>query len=388
MILGGGASGLICAIRAARFGLKVAILEHNELVGKKLLASGGGRCNFTNLEMSSDHFISENRHFTKSALARFNPSDFIEILNANDVEYIEEMEGQLFCKKTSKDIQSMLEKNARKLDIEIITSCEISSARYENYFTITTSLGEFESRKLVVATGGLSYKALGASEIGFKIAESFGHGITKLSPALTPIILGNDSPINFSELAGTSCFARVSTGKQIFTNDILFTHRGLSGPAILQISSYWSSGKAIFLDLLPELNILEELKSMRDLGNGLTPKKILSEHLPRKLARELTRDLEEKRIDQHSNRELEIIAKRIHNLKIIPKGTADYEKAEVTRGGIKTDKISSKNMESRIIPGLFFIGEVIDVTGKLGGYNLHWAWASGWACGESLARAL
>lgn len=384
IILGGGAAGLMCAIEASRRGLDVTMLEHNNRVGKKLLASGGGRCNFTNLNMSATHFISQNKHFVKSALARFTPNDFIEILNENGVEYVEEKNGQLFCKKSSLEIISMLEECAKTLGVTMITGCEIKSARRENNFIVSTSMGDFESKSLVVATGGLSYKELGASDIGYKIALSFGHEITKPCPALTPFILGGSATIEVSELAGVSCPAKVCIGKRCFTDDILFTHRGLSGPAILQISSHWSPGDQILLDLLPDFDIFEKLKTIRNSGGAATLKTLISKHLPNRLAKELTKNLDQKRIDQHSDKELTSIASKIHKLVLTPDNIDGYDKAEVTKGGVNTKEISSQTMESKTTSSLFFVGEVIDVIGELGGYNLHWAWASGHACGESI----
>jgi predicted Rossmann fold flavoprotein len=386
IILGGGAAGLMSAIEAGHRSLSVIILEHNDRLGKKLLASGGGRCNFTNLKMSAAHFISENKHFSKSALARFSPSAFIDILDENGIGYVEEKNGQLFCKKTSSDIVSLLEAHAKSFGVEMIVSCEVSGVRHDKKFVVTTSSGEFESKSLVVATGGLSYKELGASDIGFKIARSFGHKITKLSPALTPFILDESAPIETSTLAGVSCSARVCVGKQCFTDDILFTHRGLSGPAMLQISSHWSQGDKLSIDLLPGQDIFEELKTIRNSGGAATIKTLLSHHLPNRLAKELSKNLDEKRIDQYSDKELHSISTSLHNLSITPRKIDGYEKAEVTRGGINTDEISSQTMESKLKPNLFFVGEVIDVTGELGGYNLHWAWASGHACGRNIQQ--
>ncbi len=377
IIIGGGAAGLFCAIQAGKRGLKTLITEHNSEVGRKILISGGGRCNFTNKEVYANNFISQNPHFCKSALARYTPQDFIELVKSYKIQFYEKKLGQLFCKESSRQIVEMLLAECQKAKVEIRLSCEVKEVEKGENFTIQTNQGIFESESLVMATGGLSFPKIGATDFGYKIARQFGLKIVETRPSLVPLIFANQ---NFGKLAGVSVDSIVKTGKREFRENILFTHRGLSGPAILQISNYWHKEKPISIDLLPENNALEILEKNAQSKQNLD--NFLGKYLPNRFAESFVQN--HNPINQIGKKEREKIAESLNNWQVLFNETEGYHKAEVTLGGVDTNELSSQTMESKRVKGLYFIGEVIDVTGWLGGYNFQWAWASGFACGESM----
>ncbi len=383
IIIGAGASGMMCAIECGKRGRSVIVLDHASKIGKKLRISGGGNCNFTNINMSPTNFISSNPHFCKSALSRFTPDDFISLLEKHGVKYEEREQGQLFCVKSGEEIIRMLDKESNDAGVNIILNCRILDVKKEESFIVSTNHGVFESESLVIATGGVSYRRTGASGIGHRIAKQFGLKVTELKPALVPFIFSPEDLKIFGELSGISVDAAIKCDKTEFRGSVLFTHRGLSGPAILQVSSYWREGDAVVIDLLPDIDIYgffiskQQSKSKIDLHN------LLSQYLPSRLAKIwCVSNIQSKPVNQYNEKELKGIAHRVHNWEIVPSSTEGFETAEVTLGGIDTNELSSKTMESKKLKGLFFTGEVIDVTGQLGGYNLHWAWASGFVAGQ------
>ncbi len=383
-MIGGGAAGLFCALTAGQRGRSVLLLEHAEKAGKKILISGGGRCNFTNLHTAPDHFISRNPNFHKSALARFTPHDFIEMVKRHKIAYHEKKLGQLFCNDSSQQIVQMLLDECRRARVELRTNCQVQSVdKLSQTFAVDTNQGRFESESLVVATGGLSIPKMGATDFGHRLARQFGLKVLQTKPALVPFTLAEQDRNVFTPISGISVDALVSLGHRQFRENILITHQGLSGPAILQISSYWNSSEAIAIDLLPDGNAEELLAAERDSLKEL--KTLLGQYWPQRFAQAWTQiQVESKPMRQYSNKELRAIAEKIHRWQITPNGTEGYRKAEVTAGGVDTDELSSKTMESRRIAGLFFIGEVVDVTGHLGGFNFQWAWASSFAAGQAV----
>ncbi|HET6513670.1 MAG TPA: NAD(P)/FAD-dependent oxidoreductase [Thermodesulfovibrionales bacterium] len=381
-IIGAGAAGLMCAIAAGRRGRSVVVLDHGERIGNKIRVSGGGRCNFTNANISHENYLSCNPHFCKSALSRFTPHDIIEMLRRHNFGYHEREKGRLFCKGSSLGVVTMLRRECIEAGGEIRLKCRILNIEKKGLFAVATSLGCFQSESLVIATGGLSYAGLGATDFGYRTAEEFGIAVTELQPALVPFTFNAGDLNLFRELSGIPIDAAVSCGDKRFRENILFTHRGMSGPAILQISLYWERGDSILIDLLPERDANELFTArrksrteMRNLLAGFLPKRFVERWLDFSTIRS-------KPICQYAEKELRSIAHQLHNWEVRPAGTEGYEKAEVTSGGVSTDELSSKTMEARKVHGLFFIGEVVDVTGQLGGYNLHWAWASGYAAGQ------
>lgn len=381
IIIGAGASGLMCAIEAGKRGRSVLVLDHAERSGKKIRVSGGGRCNFTNTDIRPDNYISNNPHFCKSALARFTPHDFIAILERYDISYYEKEVGQLFCKESSGEIVTMLQHECRKAGVEIRLHCRIEDVKKNDLFSLQTSQGTFEADSLVVATGGISYPQIGATDIGYRIAKQFGINVTSLRPALVPFTFAPEDRKLAEEMSGISFPASVNCSGQVFKGDILFTHKGLSGPAILQASSYWDPGDDIRINLLPDIDAHELFISRRQ-GN-MEMKNLIAEHIPRRFALKWCEIyIQSKPVNQYSDKDLRVIADKLHRWTIKPAGTEGYKTAEVTLGGVDTEELSSKTMEAKKVPGLYFTGEVIDVTGQLGGYNLHWAWASGFAAGQ------
>jgi predicted Rossmann fold flavoprotein len=380
LVLGAGAAGLMCAIEAGKRGRKVAILERSERAGKKILISGGGRCNFTNLYCQPENFICGNAHFAKSALARYTPADFIALLETHGIPYHEKTLGQLFCDRSARDITEMLEAEGRAAGIKVFLNTRISEIKRTNEFEVSTESSEFRAPALVVATGGLSIPKMGATPFGYDVARQFGLKIQKTRPALVPLVFGPNDQKQYCDLAGVSAEVIASTNGQSFRENMLITHRGLSGPAILQISSYWEKGRQIRVDLAPDRNVLataskakvQDVTSARSAFQGILPKRFA------------TRWLELHAPATWSNQTLEQTENQIHEWSILPVDTEGYEKAEVTAGGVDTNELSSRTMESKKTPGLFFIGEVVDVTGQLGGYNFQWAWASGAAAGRAL----
>ena len=340
VVIGAGAAGLMCAIGAGKRGRSVALLERNESAGKKIRISGGGRCNFTNLYTTPENFISENVNFHKSALSRFTPDDFIRIVRQHRIAYHEKKLGQLFCDGTSQQIINMLLKECKDARVQVYLDCLVTNIRKERMFELETNQGEFQCQSLVIATGGLSVPKIGATDFGYKIARQFGLPVRSLRPGLVPFTLAGDEAQSLRELSGVSLEAKVSSGRVSFDENVLFTHRGLSGPAVLQISSYWTPGAAVLIE--PREKPRRFVQKWRELYGPSS-------------------------MDQWS---------------LVPSGTEGYPKAEVTVGGIDTKALSSKTMEVRSVPGLYFIGEVVDVTGQLGGFNFQWAWASGFVAGQ------
>jgi predicted Rossmann fold flavoprotein len=381
IVIGAGASGLMCAIEAGKRGRSVLVLDHAESAGKKIRISGGGRCNFTNLHMDPEKYSSLNPHFCKSALARFTPQDFISMLERYHIQYYEKEKGQLFCRKNSLEVLRMLREEAEKAGVQMRLKCKVSDVVKEERFRVITNQGMFESEALVVATGGLSFPGLGATGLGHRIARLFGLHVTPLSPGLVPFEFNRNDLKTFGALSGISLPVRVSCSGREFPGEMLFTHQGISGPAMLQVSSFWKTGDILSIDLLPDKDALEifqgRQRSRTEMHN------LLAELFPRRFSRAWC-DLHasSKPLCQYTDRELVEIAAQLHNWEVKPRGTQGYEKAEVTVGGVDTDELSSKTMEARKVRGLFFVGEVIDVTGQLGGYNLHWAWASGYVAGQ------
>jgi predicted Rossmann fold flavoprotein len=378
IIIGGGAAGLMCAIEAGKRGRNVLLIEHNERLGKKILISGGGRCNFTNLDANAGNYISENSDFCKSALTRYTPADFISLIEKHRISYHEKKLGQLFCDQSSRQIVDLLDGEAKLANVEIKLNCKVNSVSKSTSFRVETVLGEYESDSLVVATGGLSFPKLGASNFGYQVAKNFNLEITEVCPALVPLEFLDKNL--FASLSGISIDSIVSCDRQSFRENILFTHRGLSGPAILQISSYWKKGKSIEINLLPEKTDDEIFLGTNGNKNLST---ILNQYLPKRFVQHfLKSDDSPKPLKNYSKSEIQKISEKLHQWKLTPQETEGYSKAEVTLGGIRTTGLSSKTMESRAVKGLYFIGEVVDVTGWLGGYNFQWAWASGFAAGQ------
>jgi hypothetical protein len=380
LILGAGAAGLMCAIEAGKRGRRVALLERADRPGKKILISGGGRCNFTNLYCGPDNFYSSNPHFAKSALARYQPSDFIALVEKHNIAYHEKHLGQLFCDRSAQDIVTLLEAECRAAGVQMFLSCAIKEVRRTDVFIAATHSDEFHASALVVATGGLSIPKLGATSLGYDIARQFGLKIRETKPALVPLTLSAADRVQYCDLAGVSADVEVSTDHQSFREKMLITHRGLSGPAILQISTYWQAGSPIRIDLAPGHDPTQAIREGKE-RNIAVVSAALQGILPRRFA---VRWLDLHAPPAWSNRDLQAFEQEFHNWVIKPAGTEGYEKAEVTSGGVDTDELSSKTMESRLVPGLFFIGEVVDVTGHLGGFNFQWAWASGASSGRAV----
>jgi len=381
IIIGAGAAGLLCAIECGKRGRSVLVLDHAERTGSKIRVSGGGRSNFTNLNVTPDHYLSQNHHFCKSALARFTPRHILSLAEKHGVAYYEKEAGQIFCVKSSRGIIALLEKECEQAGVETRLKCRATDIGKTGGFCITTDQGLFRSDSLVIATGGLSYPGLGASGFGHETARRFGLNVTALRPALVPFVFHARDRRVFQELAGISLDAAVSCGPGRFRGNILFTHRGLSGPAALQASLFWESEEPLKIDLFPETDILDVFQSRRQ--STMEMRNLLAGYFPKRFAQAwCDHRIRSKPIDHYSDKELKEIARGMRAWEIIPQGTEGYKTAEVTAGGVDTDELSSKTMESRKTPGLYFIGEVMDVTGQLGGYNLHWAWASGYAAGQ------
>ncbi len=386
IVIGGGAAGLMCAIQAGKRGRSVTVLEHAERLGKKILISGGGRCNFTNTGATAANYVtSGSPHFCKSALARFTPADFIALVEKHKIPYHEKKLGQLFCDLSSRQIVELLDRECAAAGVKIQLNCKVLSVERSDGggFIVKTGFGEMTCESVVVATGGLSFPNLGATGIGYQIAEKFALKMVKPRPGLVPLTFSSGDLAVFSALSGLSIDVIASAGDVSFRENILFTHRGLSGPAILQVSNYLTKNEPLRLNLLPGLSAIQLLEANKKTGRSL--RSILGLHLPQRFAQvwcdrlAITRPLE-----QLPQRELERIAESLNDWKICPAGDEGYAKAEVTLGGLDTSELSSKTLEARKVPGLYFIGEVVDVTGWLGGYNFQWAWASGFAAGEAV----
>jgi predicted Rossmann fold flavoprotein len=381
IIIGAGASGIFCAIECGRRGRSVLVLDHADRICSKVLISGGGRCNFTNLNVTADHYLSGNPPFCRSALARFTPQDMLALLKKHKIAYSEKEAGQLFCIKSSREIVTMLKNECSRVDVEIQLNCQVANVQKKGDFIVSSDQGVLLSDCLVIATGGRSYQNIGATGFGYGIARQFGLEITELKPGLVPFVFSRDDQKIFRALAGISITAMVGCEGKEFRGNILFTHRGLSGPAALQASSYWKTGASVLIDLLPDSDINAILVAER--RSRIELKTFLARWFPKRFA-DTWCDLfaPSKPIILYSDKDLRSIEARLHTWEINPQATEGYHNAEVTVGGVDTASISSKTMEARTTPGLYFIGEVLDVTGNLGGYNLHWAWASGHAAGQ------
>ena len=387
IIVGAGAAGLMCAIEAGKRQRKVLLLDHANRAGKKILMSGGGRCNFTNLNIHADNYISHNPNFCKSALTRYTQWDFIDLVKRYRIPYHEKTLGQLFCDNKSQDILRMLLQEAEQAAVEIRLNTRIEQIDKldNNHFKMKTSGGDFSCEKLVIASGGLSIPTMGASPFGYKVAEQFGINVWPTRAGLVPLTLHAEDKDKLSILAGVAVNAEVASLSQTFREAILFTHRGLSGPAILQISSYWQPGEAISINLLPEMDLLAYLKQAKRLQPQRQLSTIMSALLSKRLIEVLLNaELACKKLADLSYHELERAVEIIQVWSIKPNGTEGYRTAEVTLGGVDCAAISSKTMEANAVPGLYFIGETLDVSGWLGGYNFQWAWASGWAAGQAV----
>ncbi len=381
LIIGGGAAGLFCAAEAGKRGRSVLVIEHADRVGKKIAVSGGGRCNFTNLHTAPENFLSANPRFCRSALARYTPEDFIALVERHGIRYHEKKLGQLFCDGSSRQIVDMLLGECEQAGVEIKVDCRVSRVDRESDFVAHTNQGTFEAESLVVASGGLSIPKIGATDFGYRIARQFGLKVVEPRPALVPLTLNPTDLHRLNPLSGVSLAAEVVCRGARFEESILLTHRGLSGPAILQISSYWQPGESLDINLLPGLDVHQQLIGARRGTHTLAA--LLTEYLPRRFAQTWCETHASSRpLNQYSSKELAEIAVRLQQWRIDPSGTEGFQKAEVTAGGVDSDELSSKTMEAKRAPGLFFIGEVVDVTGHLGGYNFQWAWASGFAAGQ------
>ncbi len=403
IILGAGAAGLMCAIEAGKRHRRVLVLERADRIGKKILISGGGRCNFTNLHTSPENFLSTNPHFAKSALARYTPADFVRLVEKHQIPYHQKKLGQLFCDRAASDITTMLEQECRDAGVEILVNTKVNEVRKgsegedkrrdgENgvsektdQFTVRTDEVTFKAQRLVVATGGLSIAKIGATSFGYDLARQFGLRIAATRPALVPVLFSDRDRESWCDLPGVSLEVIASvrsakhTARQAFRENMLFTHRGISGPAILQISSYWDGKEPIYLDLAPDRKLFADLtRNHRDEASW---RSLLREALPRRFA---DRWLEVYPLDGNSDRAFVEAESKLHAWHVKPENTEGYGKAEVTAGGVDTDELSAKTMESRKVTGLFFIGEVVDVTGQLGGFNFQWAWASGFRAGQAV----
>ena len=381
IIIGGGAAGLFCAIEAGRRGRRVLVVEHAGQVGKKIAISGGGRCNFTNVNTSAANFISANPHFAKSALARYTPADFVALVERHGISYHEKKLGQLFCDGSARQIINLLLAECADARVEIRCDCRVRGVERGDKFRVETEQGSFTSASLVVATGGLSIPQLGATDFGYRLARQFDLRIEPTRPALVPLTLDADTQARLSGLSGVSLVAHASCGGASFRENILVTHRGLSGPAILQVSSYWQPGEVVNLDLLPDTDARSLLLERADSGIELAT--LLGHYLPRRFAQAWCKLYAPSRpLRNLSEREIDALAEKLQRWQITPAGTEGFKKAEVTAGGVATSELSSRTLEATRVPGLYFIGEVVDVTGHLGGYNFQWAWASGYAAGQ------
>jgi len=384
IIIGAGASGLMCAIEAGKRGRRVMVIDHANKAGKKILMSGGGRCNFTNLSIEPQNYLSHNPHFCKSALSRYSQWDFLSLVTRYQIPHHERAHGQLFCNDSARDILTMLLTECENAGVVIKLNTSIDSlSKTADGFHLITSAGRFACQSLVVASGGLSIPKMGATPFGYKIAEQFGIPVRPTYAGLVPFTLQPEDKEKFSALSGIAVPCVVSNQKQHFAENVLFTHRGLSGPAILQISSYWRPGEKVEINLLPHSDLAQELKTQRQQKQKSKLKTVLEAHLPKRL---LSCLLSEQSLNttlpDMSDKHIGQIAEQINCWTIKPNGTEGYRTAEVTCGGVDCDALSSQTMESKNVPGLYFIGEVVDVTGWLGGYNFQWAWSSGWCAGQ------
>ncbi|MDC7718822.1 NAD(P)/FAD-dependent oxidoreductase [Vogesella sp. DC21W] len=385
IVLGAGAAGMMCAATAGQRGRRVLLLDHASKLAEKIRISGGGRSNFTNIHARHDCYVSDNPNFCRSALAQFTPQHFIAMVERHGIAYHEKKLGQLFCDDSSQQLIDMLDAECRDAGVDRRMGVQVGEVGRSDAegFSVATSIGTFQCQSLVVATGGLSIPQIGATAFGYQLAEQFGLPVTKLDPALVPLTFHVDDAARFAPLAGVSLYTEVRVGKVRFRENVLFTHKGLSGPAILQISSYWQPGQEIIIDLLPDTDaeawLEERAGSDQLLANAMGelgwPKRFAEAWLEGQGANVRGRDLSPKKRRQ--------LAEALHHWRVLPNGTQGYKKAEVTRGGVSTKALSSKTMMANDVPGLFFIGEVVDITGWLGGYNFQWAWSSGFVAGKN-----
>ncbi len=383
LILGAGGAGLFCAAVAGKRGKSVVVLDHNDKPGKKILISGGGRCNFTNLGACAETYLSGNPHFAKSALSRYTPHDFLALVERHGIAWHEKKLGQLFCDGSAKELLAMLLAECTAAHAELHLGTTIHDVqRTESGFSIATDKGDYQAGKIVLATGGLSIPPIGATDFGYRLARQFGLEMVATQPALVPFTL---APSDLFDLAGVALDCEISCGGTTFAEALLFTHKGLSGPAILQASSYWDAGQPCLIDLLPGDDLAERIRVAKRSGAKQTLPNLLADLLPKRLAQVwVSRHRIPEQVHHLTEHEIERIAACVHRWQLLPAGTEGYRTAEVTRGGIATGELSSKTMEARKVPGLHCIGEVVDVTGWLGGYNFQWAWASAHAAGSAL----
>ena len=387
IVIGAGAAGLHCAAHSAKRGKSVLVLDHAKQAGKKILISGGGRCNFTNIYAGPDNFLSSNPHFCKSALSRYTQWDFIGLVAEYGIPYHEKTLGQLFCDDSAKDIVRMLMSECDRYGARVQLRTEIVSVDFDDGYCIDTSRGEYRSEKLVVASGGLSMPKLGATPLGYQIAEQFGHSIVPVRAGLVPFTLQEEDKERFAELSGVAVPVTAEANDGYFREAMLFTHRGVSGPAILQVSSYWQPGEAVSINLLPDLDAYEWLKTQQQQQPKTQLNTVLQAHFPKRVVTALAEHHQwplSNKLADTSNAQFQTIADNLNRWQLKPNGTEGYRTAEVTLGGVNVDEVSSKTMESQKQPGLYFIGEVLDVTGWLGGFNFQWAWSSGFACGSEV----
>jgi predicted Rossmann fold flavoprotein len=397
IVIGAGAAGLHCAAIAGQRGLSVLLIDHSEKIAEKIRISGGGRCNFTNRDTTPANFLSANPHFCRSALARYTPQDFIALMRSHRIAWHEKHKGQLFCDNSSEDVISMLLHECDQGRVTRWQPCEVQAVRHGgDGFALDTTGGSVRCEQLVIATGGLSIPKIGATDFGYRIARQFGHSIQETRPALVPLTFDPVTWAPFAPLAGLSLEVKIEAGARrgseargAFLEDLLFTHRGLSGPAVLQASSYWTAGTPIRIDLVPDRDLAAELvhakqTTQRQLANAL------ADLIPRRLAEAwlaTSPELSERPMPEQRDRDLSQLAERLQKWELKPQATEGYRKAEVTAGGVQTRELSSQTMQSELVRGLFFIGEVVDVTGWLGGFNFQWAWASAAACANALTPA-
>ncbi|OOZ15330.1 hypothetical protein BOW35_05100 [Solemya velum gill symbiont] len=388
IIIGGGASGLFCASLIGQCGARVLVIEHTSKVGKKILMSGGGRCNFTNLQVEADNYICANPHFCKSALNGYTQWDFIALVDSYAIKWHERDHGQLFCDDSAREILDMLLSECGKAGVKIETRCEVTQITADEGYTIETGKGTLTSNKLVIATGGLSIPTMNTTPFGYQVAEQFGMRIKSTRAGLVPFMFSDWFREMSEELSGIAIEVTISTGKHAFTENILFTHRGLSGPAVLQLSNYWEPGEPVRIDLLPGDNLEHSFLEDKQTNPKSSLRQLLIQKLPKKLvdllAQRYWKDETALSITEIPNRRLAEIAQTLHHWELKPASTEGYRTAEVTLGGVDTDDLSSKTMESKTQSGLYFIGEVVDVTGHLGGYNFQWAWSSAYAAAKDL----
>ncbi|MGB6231796.1 MAG: NAD(P)/FAD-dependent oxidoreductase [Litorimonas sp.] len=383
VIIGAGAAGLMCAAVAGRRGRRVVLIDHAERPGEKIRISGGGRCNFTHLHSTPENFISRNSHFAKSALSRYTPYDFLALVEKHGIAWEEKAQGQLFCQGRSQAIIDMLVAECDAAGVELrLGTVVLGVSKPGARFAVSTATQTLSCESLVVATGGQSIPKMGATRFGYQVAEQFGLEMVETVPALVPLTFTDETSESMKALSGVAVDASVTSERYRFDEPLLFTHRGLSGPAILQISSYWEPGESITVDMAPGENVLATLKQDRTARPRLSPAAWLGERLPKRLADSVASTVRQLRLADMPDTALMNLALKVSEWRIKPAGSEGYRKAEVTRGGVDTAELSSKTMEAKTVPGLFFIGEVVDVTGHLGGHNFQWAWASGVACGE------